>query len=424
MKEELLQFIWQSKVLLKESLITVDGRPLHIHHPGILNTDAGPDFFNAKVKIGDTLWAGNIEIHLQSSDWKNHRHQTDKKYNNVILHVVYHHNAQVYYDNGNPIPTLELKNIISPNTLKNYHQLQLNQNTIACEKIFELPPSPVLISWLERLLIERLEEKCAQIESLLIKNNNHWEECFYLLTARYFGMKTNAQAFEWLAQNLPLSVLAKHKNNLTQIEALVFGVAGFLKESHKDEYISIMKQEFDLLKTKYNLTPIDKSIWKFARTRPANFPTVRLSQFASLIFHSSHLLSRILEAKTINELLVLYAIKPNNKLNPFTFNGSKGKQTSIGQATIETLLINTVLPVLFLYGKHHYKEELSERAIHLYEKLKAEDNINTRFWQSMNIEVKSSFESQALLQLKNKYCVNLSCLSCIIGNHILLNKHA
>jgi hypothetical protein len=228
MKEELFHFIWQSKMLVKQPLQTTDGEVLQIIHTGTLNTDAGPDFFNAKVKIGDTLWAGNIEIHLQSSDWKSHQHQTDKKYNNVILHVVYHHNTEIYYENGKPIPVLELKDIVSPSTLKKYHQLQLNQNTIACEKIFSLPSAPVLTNWMERLLIERLQEKCTHIESLLTQNNNHWEECFYILTARYFGMKTNAQPFEWLVQNLPLIVLSKHKNSLLQIEALIFGVAGFL----------------------------------------------------------------------------------------------------------------------------------------------------------------------------------------------------
>jgi hypothetical protein len=426
MKEDLLHFIWQSKTLMKQPLKTTNGQHILIVNPGTLNTDAGPDFFNAKVKIDDTLWAGNIEIHINSSDWKNHKHQSDKKYNNVILHVVYHHDAEVFYDNGTPIPTLEIKNSIPPLILRKYQQLQLQQNTIACEKILVLPSSLNLTNWLERLLIERLQDKCEFFESLLTQNNNHWDESFYTITARYFGMKTNAQPFEWLAQNLPLSVLAKHKNSLIQVEALVFGVAGFLEDDYKNPYINLMKREFDFLRTKYNLKPIDKSVWKFSKTRPANFPSVRLAQFASLIYQSSHLLSKVLDAKNIQELIKLYAINPNKKLNPFLFitHQTKAKQTTIGKSSIELLLINTVLPVLFLYGKRNDKEELSERALNFYEDIKSENNAISRFWQSLGIEVKSSFESQALIQLKNKYCNELKCLSCNIGKEILLNNNA
>ncbi len=424
MKEELLHFIWQSKTLLKQPIETVSGESLQIIQTGSLNTDAGPDFFNAKIKIGNTLWAGNIEIHLKSSDWKNHNHQSDKKYNNVILHVVYHHDAEVFYDNGKLIPCLELRNIISPLTLRKHHQLQLNQNAIACEKIIQIPPSLFLTNWLEQLLIERLQEKCSLIESLLLQNNNNWENMFYVVTAKYFGMKTNAHPFEWLTQNLPLSVLAKHKNSLTQIEALIFGVAGFLEANHTNDYINLLNREFGFLKKKYQLSTLDKNIWKFARTRPANFPTVRLAQFASLIFQSSHLLSKILESKSITELINLYKIKPNKRLNSSDFidHDTKVKQTELGENAIEILIINTILPVLFLYGKRNEKEELAERTITFYEHLKSENNSITRFWKSLGIESKNAFESQALIQLKNNYCANLKCLSCIIGKQILLNE--
>ena len=423
MKEELLHFIWQSKTLLKHSLKTVSGDILQIIQTGTLNNDAGPDFFNAKIKIGKTLWAGNIEIHIRSSDWKSHNHQTDKKYNNVILHVVYYHDAEIFYDNGNAIPCLELRNIISPLTLRKHHQLLLNQNTIACEKIFQLPPAPIFFSFMERLLVERLQDKCEHIESLLIQNKNNWENTFYILTAKYFGMKTNAHPFEWVAYNLPLSVLAKHKNSLIQIEALVFGVAGFLANNHTNDYIHLMKREFDFLKEKYQLKSLDKNVWKFARTRPANFPTIRLAQFAYLISNSSHLLSKTLESKNINELINLYKIEPNKKLNPFDFidHKTKAQQTDMGLDAIETLLINTVLPLLFLYGKRNEKDDLCERALTYYELLNPENNSIIRFWKTLGIKSKTSFDSQALIQLKNNYCANLKCLSCIIGKQILLN---
>ena len=423
MKEELLHFIWQSKTLLKQTLNTASGEPLQVIHTGSLNTDAGPDFFNAKIKIGETVWAGNIEIHIKSSDWKNHNHQSDEKYNNVILHVVYHHDIEIYYANGNPIPCLQLRNYISPLTLHKHRQLQLNQNTIACEKIIQFPPEPLLLNFMERLLIERLQHKCLAIESMLIQNNSHWENMFYLLTAKYFGMKTNAQPFEWLAHNLPLSVLAKHKNSLIQIEALIFGAAGFLDADYTDEYIHLMQREFAFLKEKYQLKTLDKSIWKFARTRPANFPTVRLAQFASLIFQSSHLFSKTLKVTHINQLINLYKIQTNKKLNPYHFIGheTKAKQTEFGSDAIEILLINTVLPVMFLYGKLNENEKLTKQSISFYEQLKSEKNSVVKFLKNLGIESKNAFDSQALMQLKNYYCANLKCLSCIIGNHILLN---
>jgi Protein of unknown function (DUF2851) len=423
MKEDLLHFIWQSKTLLKQKLITVTGETLQIIHTGSLNSDAGPDFFNAKIKIAETIWAGNIEIHIKSSDWKNHNHQSDEKYNNVILHVVYHHDTEIYYPNGKPIPCLQLRNYISPLTLRKHRQLQLNQNRIACEKIFQFPPEPLFLNFMERLLVERLQHKCLSIESMLIQNNSHWENMFYSLTAKYFGMKTNAQPFDWLAQNLPLSILVKHKNSLIQIEALIFGVAGFLETEYSDEYINLMHREFVFLREKYQLKTLNKSVWKFARTRPANFPSVRLAQFASLIFYSSHLFSKTLQVNNINELVNLYKIQSNKKLNPYHFIGheTNAKQTEFGNNAIEILLINTVLPVMFLYGRLNENQKLTEQSISFYEQLKSEKNSIVNFFKTLGIESKNAFDSQALIQLKNYYCSHLKCLSCIIGNHILLN---
>jgi hypothetical protein len=424
MKEDLLHFIWHSRTLMKhKNLQTYAGEPLQIIHPGTLNNDAGPDFFNAKVKIGNTLWAGNVEIHLRSSDWKNHRHDGNKVYDSVILHVVYHQDVPVCYGNGNPIPTLELRNFIPPLMLRKYRHLQLNRNTIACEKLFLLPPQHALANWMERLLTERLQDKCEHIQILLNQHKNHWEETFYILTARYFGMKTNAQPFEWLAQNLPLTVIARHKNSLLHIQALVFGVAGFLEEKSGNVYIDLLKREFDFFRRKYNLVALDKSIWKFARTRPANFPTVRLAQLASLIFRSSHLFSKIIGANTLHELKNLYRVEPDKKLDPFAFitHETKAKATELGTEAIESILINTVLPVLFLYGRQTQKEELCERTLRFYEELPAEDNTIIRFWHSLGIPVRSAFETQALIQLKNRYCAELNCLSCIIGKQIILN---
>lgn len=410
MKEELLHFIWQSKLLLHKSLQTTSGEPISILHAGEYNRNAGPDFFNAKLQIGDTLWAGNVEMHVAASEWDKHAHQHDPAYNNVILHVVYVEDKQVLTHNGETLPTLELRSIIPTSLLQRYQNLQQQRAThLPCEKILTIPPDVILSGWLQRLLVERIEHKSDYIKDLLVRTHHHYEQSFYLLTARYFGMKTNAQPFEQLASMLPLTVLAKHKNSVDDIMALVLGVSGLLPKMG-NTYAHLQK-EFDHLQRKYQLKQLDSSIWKFARTRPANFPSVRLVQFAWFIYCASHLLGRVLECETIQELRALYHIR----------GAYRDEKIILGEDAVNLLLINSVLPFVFVYGKIQHQEILCEKVLNWYEELPAENNRITRQFTSLGLPLKNAADGQAYIQLKSEYCSTLQCLHCSIGYQSLMH---
>lgn len=424
MKEELLHFIWQSKVLLKQILTMVNGEPIEIINIGVLNNDAGPDFFNAKVKIGNEILVGNIEIHIKASDWLNHKHTGDKKYDNVILHVVYENDKPIFDSNNLPILTLELRNYLDPTLLNKYKILEQQKDVIPCEPIFSLPNEFKLNHWLHRLVFERLEKKCDRIAALLKANNNNWEQTFYVLTAQYFGQKTNEQAFEWLAKNLPMHIIAKHKDKLSQIEALVLGTAGFFDKELKDDYLKFLQKEYFHLQKKYDLTSIDKHIWKFGKMRPSNFPTIRLMQFAALLYQSSHLFSKILAVETMKDLQALYQLKHIHliHLSELSNHDFDAIKTDLGKSAINTIIINTVVPIVFLYGKLRFDESKCDKAVAWLEQIIPEKNSIIEFWETLNIKPQNAAQSQALLQLKNEYCANKKCLNCEIGFHILNNN--
>lgn len=421
MKEELLHFIWQSKILLKQKLELTNNKQVEIIGIGTLNKDAGPDFFNAKIKIDQEILVGNIEIHIKASDWLNHKHQQDKAYDNVILHVVFENDKPIFDSHQKPYLTLELKNYLPNSLLGKYKTLQEQYSEIPCQPIFSLPNEFKLNNWLNRLVIERLEKKCERIEQVLKTNNNNWEQTFYVLTAQYFGQKTNAQAFEWLAQNLPMQIIAKHKDKLSQIEALVIGTAGFLNQKLTDEYLVFLQKEYLYLQKKYSLTNLDKSVWKFGRMRPSNFPTIRLMQFAALLYQSSHLFSKVLECESINELQKLYKLQHIHLINLSELSGHQfnALKADLGTSAINTIIINTVVPIVFLYGKLRFDEEKCNKAIGWLEQISPEKNSIVDFWKTLNINVENAMQTQALLQLKNEYCTNKKCLSCEIGFHVL-----
>ncbi len=411
MKEELLHFVWQSKLLLHQTLVTTSGLPVSIIHTGTRNANAGPDFFNARLTIGDTQWAGNIEIHIRSSDWDRHRHTSDEAYNNVILHVVYVFDKEVLNAQGQVIPTLELRSILPASLLPRYNRLQQQRETqLACQHILEIPPEAILTGWLQRLLVERLEAKCESIKDLLVRTHHHHEQTFYLLTARYFGMQTNAEPFEQLASALPLLILAKHKNRFMDILALIIGTSGIFSRFEKS-WVKELKPLYEHLASKYKLKPLEASVWKFGRTRPANFPTHRLLQFAALIYQSSHLLGKILECQTVDDLRKLYHV--HQRWN--------GQLISIGEDAINLLLINSVLPFVFEYGKQQHREDYCERALMWYEQLPPESNFITRQYTGLGFPLKNAGDSQAYIQLKNEYCIPLKCLECSIGYRSLLH---
>jgi FPC/CPF motif-containing protein YcgG len=421
MKEEFLHYLWKYKLFNTSNLRTQTNEKVEVINPGLHNMDAGPDFFNAKIKIGETTWAGNVEIHLKSSDWYQHQHHTDKAYDNVILQVVYQHDKDVYLSNNSLVPTIEIQ--FDEILLKNYEKLIDSESWIACEKELNTVDEFLIQKWIETLMIERLEDKALRIKQQLKQTQNNWEETFYRHLARNFGFKLNAEPFELLARSLPLKVLAKHKNNLMQIEALLFGQAGFLNEETGDDYYLKLKREYQFLNRKFQLKPIAKHLWKFLRSRPGNFPTVRIAQFAALIFQSKSLFSKIMDEPDAQKIRQMLQAKPSEYWEShYHFNKKSVKKTKpLGQSAIQILLINTVVPFLFVYGKHRGKEEFCDRAVGLLSQIKPENNSIILKWERLGLKPNNAFESQALIQLKNKYCTFKKCLQCQIGSYIIKN---
>jgi len=419
MKESILHYVWQNKLFVSQGIKTTDGERVEIIDVGRINTDAGPDFFNAKIKIGDTLWAGNVEIHTVSSEWNKHNHQQDKAYDSVILHVVLQADSDVYRIDGTKIPQLELK---FPQQIEtNYELLFSQQKWILCADKIDQVPSIVIQSWKNALLTERLEQKMSAIESLLNENNRHWEEAFYITLARSFGFGTNSQAFESLAKSLPLSVLGKHKDQLFQLEALLFGQAGLLDLETYDDYSANLKKEYEFLRAKYELNPLEKSQWKLLRLRPDNFPHVRIAQFAALIHSSTKLFSKITENPNLTYIRTLFAYETSTywKANYLFGRESKVRTKRLGEQSINGLIINTVVPFLFCYADQKKNDDLKDRALQILEQLESEQNAIITGWRSLGLHVDNAFDSQSLLQLKKSYCDEKKCLRCRIGHKIL-----
>ncbi|AMR33785.1 hypothetical protein A0256_21270 [Mucilaginibacter sp. PAMC 26640] len=421
--EDLLHYIWKFRLFDRLDLRTTEGEEIEIYSTGMHNTHAGPDFQNARIRIGETTWAGNAELHLSSSDWQRHGHTTNNAYDNVILHVVYSDDAPVTLLSGRRLPTLELKERVNPELYQRYHNLVFgNQVIIPCEGSIRRVDPLTMKNWLTRVLVERLEKRAEGVTAALIKNRGDWEETFYQYLAANFGFKTNALPFELLAKSLPQNILAKHKNNPLQIEALMFGQAGFLNSEPADDYPRSLKAEYDYLRKKFNLTPVENHLWKFLRMRPQNFPTVRLAQFAALTIQSSHLFSKILETKEVKALRALFTEVTVNPYweNHYRFDKESptvGKQ--LGQSSVDNLLLNTVAVFLFSYGKHMQQDYFTSRALKLLENIPAENNHITTDFATLGVNIINAFESQALLELKNNYCDYKKCLQCGVGIKIL-----
>ncbi len=421
MTEEFLHYLWKYK-LLKGEFTLSDGEKVEIIHQGTHNTDAGPDFFNAKIKIGNTIWAGNVEIHIKASDWYLHQHQNDMAYDNVILHVVYQQDSEVKRKNNEIIPLLEIKDAFDNDLFARYQDFISNKNWIPCEKTFKNTVPFILHSWLERLLIDRIERKTLEIKSIFIANNNNWEETFYQVLAKNFGFKLNAVPFELLAGSISLHTLAKHKNSDFQLTALLFGQAGLLHDEFKDIYPLSLYNEYDFLKKKYKLHPISGHLWKFLRLRPNNFPTLRISQFANLIYQSQNLFSKIMETKTIEGIYQFFHVSAAAYFdNHFIFDElvTEKNPKIIGKTTIDLLIINTIVPMLFLYAIEKDEKDYQDRALGFLELIKPEYNSIINKWIKIGCTVDNAFQSQALLELKNNYCDHKKCLQCRIGNDLL-----
>ena len=418
MTERLLQYIWQFQYFNSKELLTDEGESLQIIHPGIFNTNQGPDFAEGKIKIGDTTWAGSIELHINSSDWKNHKHSNDANYKNVILHVVWHHDV----DLGLSFSTLILEDKIPKLLLKKYDELMNTESFIPCEKNIQHVNELTWRSWKERLMAERLQAKTQLIFDHLRDNNNHWEETLWWLLARSFGARLNNDSFEKIARSIPLSILAKHKTQIHQLEALIFGQAGLLDASFGENYPRLLQKEYKFLKNKYRLQKIQAPL-VFLRMRPSNFPTIRLAQLAMLVNESLHLFSKIKESNDLEEIKELLAVTANDYWHyHYVFDETSAfSKKKLGEQMTDNILINTMIPILFAYGHQHRKIAYKDKALKWMELLGAEKNEITMGFASLQLENKTAFDSQAFIQLKNEYCNKRRCLDCSIGNKLLKN---
>ncbi|QNA43029.1 DUF2851 family protein [Lacibacter sediminis] len=419
MNEHLLQFIWQHLYFNRDQLSTVQHEPVQILSQGLLNTNQGPDFLHAKLFINNVTWAGTIELHLKTSDWKKHGHTNDEHYNNVILHVVYEHDEKT----AGKIPVLELKNRISTSLLQHYRELMEQNSFVACENQLQQVNTIVWDSWKERMVAERLQQKNEHIQNILNQTNRHWEEAFWQLLARNFGSPLNTEAFESIAQSLPVTLLAKHKNHIHQIEALLLGQAGLLTGEFGEDYPIMLQKEYKFLQQKHQLKPVAHPI-HFLRMRPSNFPTIRLAQLAMLIHQSSHLFSNVMEAKSVEAIRQMFSVTANDYWHyHYMLNEQSAyRKKQLGKTMIDNLLINTVIPLLYVYADDQHNEGTKEKAIQWLQQMPKEKNSITQQWETAGATHQSAFDSQALLYLKKNYCTAKRCLQCAVGNSILKMK--
>lgn len=426
MKEDFLHFLWQFQYYNQHDLHSTSGQKIQIVEIGQINPNAGADFLMSKVLIDNVEWIGNIEIHIKSSNWDNHQHQKDNNYNNVILHIVWEDDKTIKRADESIIPTLELKNRTSEKLLYQYQNLINNKDIIPCASQFSNVNDLKKIMMLDKALIKRLEDKALIIKKLWLKNQQNWEETTYQILAKNFGFKINAEPFLQLAQSLPLKVLLKHRNSLTQIEALVFGQAGFLgNDDCEDDYFKILKKEYVFLSKKYSLESRKLLLtqWQFARLRPANFPTLRLAQLASLLYQYVNIFALFLKSSP-KELKLNLQIQPSKYWQSHYQFGKQSKSVlfKLGKSSIENIFINTIAPLCAFFALEKGQEEYMEKAIQVLESIKAEDNKILRLWENLDLKVRTAFDSQALIELYNNFCTPKKCLRCSIGLD-LLNKN-
>lgn len=422
MQEDFLHYVWQY-LHLGNDLKTTSGSAIIIKQKGSHNLETGADFFNAKIQIEEQLWAGNVEIHLKSSDWYAHNHQEDKNYDNVILHVVWQHDTEIYRKDNSLIPTLELKGLVPKVTLENYDALfNKKQEFINCEQQLKEVDSFVKNNWLQRLYYERLEEKAIFINTLLTASNTDWEAVLFQLLLKNFGLKTNGSSFLNLAQNIPFGVFRKEWDKLEVIEALLFGQAGLLTDDKNDNYYLTLQKEYNYYKHKYKLKAIGDSP-QFFRLRPPNFPTIRLSQLAMLYYKEKQLVAKIMALKTLEDAYVLFDVKASSYWDThYNFDvSSKKRAKKLTKSFVELVLINTIIPFQFMYKKVH-QTGLQDFDLKLIQAIQSEKNSIVDRFATLGLKAKNAQESQALIQLKKYYCQQHKCLSCAIGNALLKAK--
>lgn len=423
MTEAFLHYVWQNRLFDFLDIQTVNHEPLEIIFPGYHNTDAGPDFRQAVVRIADMKWAGDVEIHIRSSDWYKHKHQTDEKYKSVVLHVVYENDMDVERTQGEYYPTLELKDYISLRMLEQYQNLVDSLETLPCRNCMSKVEELTIHSQISSLMMERMLRKQDDVLNALSQCQYDWNETLYRRLAISFGFKTNATAFELMSKSLPLKILSKHSDSAVQINALIFGQAGMLDVPHIDAYYDSLKYEYDYLRYKYQLDPIGVHHWNLLRLRPPNFPCVRLAQFASLLHcFSSDLLSQFISCSSVESLSDILSVDANDY---WTKHYHFGKETmlphsvSLGSTAVNLLLINTVIPVLFAFHRFSGNDHNLEKTVQLLDQLPFEDNKLTRIFKNTLFPQKTAFDSQALIELWEHYCKEKRCLDCGVGESIV-----
>lgn len=419
MTEAFLHYLWQNR-LFTTPVTTIQGEPIKVLNTGFHNLNAGPDFSDARLRIGETLWAGNVEIHINSSDWFKHGHQHDEAYKNVVLHVVFNHDAKDQLPN---MPVCEIAGSIDMDLFDAYKKFIGSKRIVPCINMIQGVPQAEKVLWLERMMIEKLEHKADFIQDALNGSKDNWEEALYHIVARSFGFSINALPFEMLARSLPYRILARHADNPMQIEALIFGQAGILTHELTDPWSQILFNEYRFLRTKYKLVPISGSLWKFMRLRPVNFPTIRLSQFAMFISLNVGLLARVVSMNNINEIMELFNVQASEYWNNhYIFDKeSKGKPKHLGESASQLVIINAILPFMFVYGRAIANDSLCNKVLSLLEKLPGEHNTIIKQWELAGMDTASAYQTQSLLHLKTNYCDKRMCLNCRIGSAIFKN---
>ena len=421
MQEDFLHYLWKHKKIIANSLKTTKGELVSIINVGEHNHNTGPDFFNAQLKIGEQLWAGNLEIHIKSSDWYLHNHETDVNYDNVILHVVWEHDTEIFRKDNTQIPTLELKHYVPQDALNGYQKLfNNNRKWINCENDFANTPEFIMSNWLERLYFERLERKANDITALLHENTNNWESVLFKMLFKNFGLKVNGDAFASIANSFDFSIIRKQQSNLLSLEALLFGQAGLLEDDCQEAYFLELAKEYQFLKQKFALTNTNVTQLQFFRLRPPNFPTIRLSQLANMYYLHQNLFSKIITANTLNEFYTLFTVETSAFWEThYTFGKpSKVSKKKVTKAFVDLLLINTIIPIKFSYAKQLGKT-IDEEIIRMLQQITSEKNSIINKFNGLKKVSHSALESQALLQLKNEYCDKNKCLKCAVGNSLL-----
>ncbi|WP_445737475.1 DUF2851 family protein [Mariniflexile sp.] len=421
MQEDFIHYIWKHKKFQSNHLKTTNGDAVVAASVGQHNFNSGPDFFNAQLKIGEQLWAGNVEIHIKSSDWFLHNHETDKAYDNVILHVVWEHDTEILRKNNTPIPTLQIKDFVVKDLLDNYEKLfSKNGKWINCEHDFASVDDFLLTNWLERLYFERLERKSEAIQKLLKETKNDWEAVFFMMLAKNFGLKVNGESFLSIAQSIDFSILRKTQSNPQALEALLFGQAGLLEQDFEIAYYQDLVKDYQFLKQKFQLENKQALPMQFFRLRPPNFPTIRLSQLARLYHTHQNLFSKVMETDNLEDLYQLFSVETSSFWKThYTFQKkSKASTKTLTKSFMDLLLINTILPIKFCYSKQN-GQEIDEGILKLATAISSEKNSIIDAFNNLKKISKSSLQSQALIQLKTEYCAKNKCLQCAVGNKLI-----